>query len=105
MFPMTKTFKPIVSNMTFNGFIEIIARNIGRLKLFTYYNNIVPFSIGIHGGVDYGRVWQPGEASDKWHVGYGGGIWITPVDFIILSLGYYTSDDDTRIQFTVGHQF
>ena len=76
-----------------------------RVKLFTSYNNIVPFSLGIHGGVDYGRAWQPGEESDKWHVGYGGGIWLAPVDFIILSLGYYVSDDDTRIQFTVGHQF
>ncbi|MET0555389.1 MAG: BamA/TamA family outer membrane protein [Vicinamibacteria bacterium] len=38
---------------------------------------VVPGTWGIHGFADAGRVWLEGESSDTWHVGVGGGIWIS----------------------------
>jgi len=36
----------------------------------------VPFGdVGILGLVDAGRVWIPGESSDRWHAAAGGGLW------------------------------
>ena len=36
-----------------------------RIKAFTSINKVVPFSLGIHLGFDYGRVWQENIDSDK----------------------------------------
>lgn len=33
--------------------------------------------IGALGFVDMGRVWVDGESPGNWHVGYGGGVWLT----------------------------
>jgi surface antigen Omp85-like protein len=34
---------------------------------------------------DVGRVWMPGEDSDTWHRGYGGGIWLAPFNKIVVT--------------------
>jgi hypothetical protein len=51
------------------GNFEIRTR-LGRMTL------VLPADIGIFGLVDVGRVFLDGEDSDKWHPGYGGGIWL-----------------------------
>ena len=56
-------------------------------------------------GLDYGRVWLDGEDSDVWHVGYGGGVWVAPLGAGILSLTYFTDNDDARIAFAAGFPF
>lgn len=76
-----------------------------RFELFKSSNNILPFTFGLHGGFDYGRVWLDDEDSDKWHSNYGGGIWLAPVDFIILSGGLYISEEDKRVIVQIGHSF
>ncbi len=38
---------------------------------------IVPGEIGVFGFTDVGRVFLSGENSDRWHVGGGGGIWLS----------------------------
>jgi hypothetical protein len=37
----------------------------------------VPGTWGVEGFADTGRVWLEGETSDTWHVGVGGGIWVS----------------------------
>ncbi len=76
-----------------------------RLKLFSSINEILPFTMGLMGGVDYGRVWLEGEDSDTWHVGYGGGLWVAPVDFIVLNFGYFLNEEEERFSFRVGFDF
>lgn len=76
-----------------------------RVHLLTSINKFIPFSIGLHGGFDYGRTWTDGEVSDVWHTSYGGGLWIAPIKVIVLSFGQYVSEEDTRFIFTLGHQF
>ena len=55
--------------------------------------------------VDQGRVWQPGERSDKWHVGYGGGIFVAPFNKILLNASYGISKDDKVIHMRLGFFF
>ena len=36
---------------------------------------LIPIRFGLLGLADVGRVWLEGESSDRWHKGYGGGVW------------------------------
>jgi len=37
----------------------------------------LPFAdVGLFGLADAGRVWTPGESSDRWHAAAGGGLWL-----------------------------
>jgi hypothetical protein len=72
------------------------------LKVRSYYFN---GTIGLLGFVDNGRVWQPGEKSDKWHTGYGPGIVIAPFDKLWLNATYGISSDDTVFHLQVGFFF
>lgn len=77
-----------------------------RIRLLSSVNKILPFTMGILGGFDYGRVWLDGQDSDRWHTGYGGALWIAPVDFIVLNVGYFlNNDDDNRFTFKIGFDF
>ena len=76
-----------------------------RWELFSTRDVAVPFSIGIFGGFDYGRVWLEEENSDQWHHSYGGGFWIAPLDFFVLSFGLHHSEENNLFQFKVGHDF
>ena len=57
-----------------------------RWRIFNSENRLIPFSFGISGGFDYGRVWADEDEgkSTTWHNAYGGGIWVAPVDFFVL---------------------
>ena len=37
---------------------------------------ILPARWGLLALTDTGRVWLDGEESDKWHTGFGGGLWV-----------------------------
>ncbi len=63
-----------------------------RWKLFTSQNKTLPFTLGLMGGLDYGRVWLDGEDSDVWHYSYGGGIFIAPLDTANLYFSVFQGD-------------
>ena len=54
------------------------------MEFGTLKNALVPLTLGMYGFYDLGRVWDPGEKSNKIHTGYGGGIYFTPL-FEILT--------------------
>lgn len=76
-----------------------------RIQIANSENQTLPFSFGIFGGFDYGRVWLDGEDSNKWHTGYGGGIWMAPVDFVVIAAGLFHSNEMDRISFQFGFPF
>lgn len=76
-----------------------------RAKLFKSRNSILPFSLGIHGGFDYGRVYTRDEDSSTWHTGYGGGIFLAPIDFFVITFGSYHSKEDSRFVVRLGQSF
>ncbi|AWA31460.1 metallophosphoesterase [Flavobacterium magnum] len=76
-----------------------------RLQLGKIKNSIVPMRYGMLAGFDYGRVWLPGESSDKWHTAYGGGLWLSGINVITAKLNYFYSTEGGRVSFGLGFGF
>ncbi|GEO03127.1 hypothetical protein AAE02nite_07910 [Adhaeribacter aerolatus] len=76
-----------------------------RLKLFNFQTYLFPGSLGILGFHDVGRVWEKNEDSKKWHRGYGGGIWISPVNMLVLSAEYAISKESRMPLLRAGFLF
>jgi predicted phosphodiesterase len=75
--------------------------NLGKIK-----KSIIPMSYGILGGFDYGRVWQKGENSDKWHQSFGGGLWLNGLNVLTARLTYFKSaGEEARVAFGLGFGF
>ncbi|GAB3925435.1 BamA/TamA family outer membrane protein [Mucilaginibacter myungsuensis] len=55
-----------------------------RMKIADVRSYLLPGTIGLIGFNDIGRVWSPGEASDKLHVGYGGGFFFLPGQLVLV---------------------
>ena len=78
-----------------------------RIKLAEVKTPIFPFSVGIVGLNDVGRIWQEGENSTKWHWGYGGGVFLVPFDIINIVSTYSFSEESPKgiLNIAVGFQF
>jgi hypothetical protein len=80
-----------------------------RVRLASSHNSIVPFTVGLYGGFDYGRVWLKGEKSETWHNSYGGGLWFAPVDALVFSFGLFMPkeepEESPRFVFKLGFNF
>jgi hypothetical protein len=77
-----------------------------RIKLLNSSNSFLPFSMGVMGGADYGRVWSSGDDSETWQSSFGGGLWVAPVDIMVILADYFTSDDDdSRFSVRMGFFF
>lgn len=66
---------------------------------------VLPVTPGVYGGFDYGRVWFPGEDSDKWHNSYGGGFFLNGADVLSANFGLFNSTDGLRFAFGLGFGF
>ena len=60
---------------------------------------------GLMALLDAGRVWQPNERSSKWHMGYGGGIILSPFDQLTLYITYAFSKEDGDFGLRFFHKF
>lgn len=76
-----------------------------RTKLGNFDSILFPAQFGITAFVDEGRVWADGQTSDVWHVGYGGGVWISPLEFFVVNANYALSKEDEFITVTLGFNF
>ena len=56
------------------------------VRLFTLNSYLLKGDFGVMGFNDVGRVWMRHEDSDKWHDGYGGGLYMTPFNQCIISI-------------------
>lgn len=75
----------------FSGTTSLYNNTDLRVRLFNFKTYLFPGSLGIVAFHDIGRVWLEGEQSHRWHSGYGGGVWISPVNLFILSAEYAVS--------------
>ena len=75
-----------------------------RWKFITSRSNSFPFSMGIYGGFDHGRVWIKEEDSDLWHYSVGGGAWASPLDLFQLNVGMFWGDGEEQ-RFMFGGSF
>ncbi|HVK97068.1 MAG TPA: BamA/TamA family outer membrane protein, partial [Flavisolibacter sp.] len=77
-----------------------------RYKLADFTTYFFPGAIGIQVFNDVGRVWMDSEASKKWHVGYGAGIWVSPIKRLVVTGSVANSKEEKLLPyFTFGFQF
>jgi hypothetical protein len=76
-----------------------------RLKLFDFTSYLLPGSVGMIGFNDLGRVWQPGQSSSRWHDGYGGGIYIIPMELFLIQAAVGISEEGALPYITAGFRF
>ncbi|MBE8726974.1 metallophosphoesterase [Flavobacterium hungaricum] len=77
-----------------------------RLSIGKIRKTIAPFTYGILGGFDYGRVWLDGEDSKKWHHDYGGGLWLNAINILTARISYFKSPDEIgRVIFGAAYSF
>lgn len=76
-----------------------------RLKLFDFTSYLLPGTVGLIGFNDLGRVWLPGETSHKWHDGYGGGIYVVPVELFLIQAAVGFSEEGALPYITAGFRF
>lgn len=76
-----------------------------RLKLFSFRSYIFPGQLGILAFHDAGRVWVDGEDSTKWHTGTGFGIWVSPLNQLVLNINYGFGEDENIPAFYLGFFF
>jgi len=93
------------SGTRFSGRSSLYMNADLRVGLFPIGGEVLPGMLGVVGFFDVGRVWADGESSDKWHPGYGGGVWYDIVGEFILRFSVGFSAEDTFILFGPGFFF
>jgi hypothetical protein len=78
---------------------ELRLRLVGR-------EGTLPLGVGVFGLTDVGRVFVSGESSERWHSGFGGGLWVSlakPEN--TASLAFARSEGHLRLYFQAGFTF
>jgi outer membrane protein assembly factor BamA len=73
-----------------------------RMKLLETKSYILPGDLGLIGFNDIGRVWMKNEHSNKWHHSYGGGLYYTPFDLLMISATVGLSEEGTLFNIGLG---
>ncbi|TXK52844.1 hypothetical protein FVR03_00275 [Pontibacter qinzhouensis] len=76
-----------------------------RVSLFNYRLYLFPGKIGVLGLYDNGRVWTRTNHTGGWHSAYGGGIWMSLFNRIVLSGTVAHSDQGSFINIQHGFYF
>ncbi len=76
-----------------------------RLKLFDFKSYLFPGSIGIIAFNDTGRVSIKNETSNRWHHGYGGGFYLSPINKLALTATLGHSREGTYPYVSFGFRF
>ncbi|MBU2995527.1 hypothetical protein KO500_03745 [Cellulophaga baltica] len=76
-----------------------------RWRVKKYMTLVAPITVGVYGGFDYGRVWNPNEDSNIWHTSQGAGLWASGYNFLSLNVGYFNSKEGNIVQFGFGFDF
>lgn len=92
-------------NQRFTGKKSYYQNTDIRYSLRKMKTGLLPLTLGIYGGYDYGRVWQPNEDSNIWHTSYGGGFFLNGADIITARVALFNSVDGPRFSFGLGFGF
>ena len=72
----------------------------GRITL------LVPTNVGFLGFADVGRVFLEGESSQRWHSGFGGGVWLWALQPAnVVSFTVASAEGRLAVYFTSGFMF
>ncbi len=92
-------------NQRFSGKTAYYQLTDLRLQFREMRTGIVPVSLGLFGGFDYGRVWNPGSPSERWHTSYGGGIFLNGINVLNANFALFDGEDGLRFSFGLGFTF
>lgn len=82
---------------------QLVYHNIeARIKLFDFQSSLFPASVGLLAFNDLGRVWSKGEASNRWHDGYGAGLYMIPASLAIITASVGVSDEGIQPYISLG---
>lgn len=70
--------------------------------IFNVKSYLYSGKVGLIAFADNGRAWQPGEDSNRWHLGYGGGILLAPFNRTSVTVYYGLSNEPGRIHIRLG---
>ena len=73
--------------------------------MFNARNKVFNGRYGLVTFIDNGRVWYPGENSNKWHTAYGAGAFVSLFNKVVLSGSYGISKEDKVISMYIGFYF
>ncbi len=73
-----------------------------RWRIARFHTRLLPGELGLVGFQDAGRVWLRGETSDKWHLAYGGGIYFTPFNSVLISVLGAVSEEERLLNVSIG---
>lgn len=79
--------------------------NQNELRWIREFDGSIRGRFGLFGLYDVGRVWMPGESSNKLHFGYGAGIILSPYGKVTVTAAYAISNEDKRFHFSAGTAF
>lgn len=89
----------------FSGKSMVYNNNELRIPIADIKTYLLAGKVGLTLFCDNGRVWMPDEDSDKWHWGYGGGLWIMPFGRLAFSAYYGVSKEDQVFSVKTGFLF
>lgn len=92
-------------NQRFTGKTAYYQNTDIRYSLRKMKTGLLPVSMGIYGGFDYGRVWFPNDSSKQWHTSYGGGFFLNGADIVSARLSLFNSSEGPRLSFGLGFGF
>lgn len=92
-------------NQRFTGKTAYYQNTDLRFSLRKMRTRILPTSLGVFVGYDYGRVWFPNISSNRWHTSYGGGFFLNGSDILSINLALFNSEDGARFTFGLGFGF
>ena len=73
-----------------------------RWRIANLRGKYLPGELGLVGFQDAGRVWLRGEDSDKWHLAYGGGVYFTPFNAVLISVLGGVSEEEQLVNISLG---
>jgi hemolysin activation/secretion protein len=76
-----------------------------RLRVANFRTYLFPAAFGLLAFYDAGRVYDKNTVSNKWLSGYGGGVWISPLKRLVLTLSYTASKEDKLPLIGLGWKF
>ncbi len=76
-----------------------------RFQFKQFRTGIIPMSLGLFTGFDYGRVWVDQLDENKWNNSVGGGIFINTAKLAVANLSVFKGQEDIRVAFRLGFDF
>jgi hemolysin activation/secretion protein len=77
-----------------------------RIRVANFNTYLFGGVVGIQVFNDVGRVFADGEDSKRWHNGFGGGIWLSPIKRFVVTASFTHSNEETLLpRLTFGFQF